>query len=81
VAKDFANPFAAGECLRHVAPQSVLAAVTETASPRFQRRRSGSADLVGPIGAGILVSRRRRDFGSPAGRNHPASKTQRIQTQ
>ena len=36
VAEDFANPFAAGECLRHVAPQSVLAAVTET------RRRVGS---------------------------------------
>ena len=76
VAKDFANPFAAGECLRHVAPQSVLAAVTETASPLVQRRRSGSADLVGPIGAGILISRPRRDLGLPAGRENPASKTQ-----
>ena len=68
VAEDLANPFAAGECLRHVAPQSVLAAVTE------RRRRVCSGGGPGrrtssrPDRGRNSPSRPRRDLGSPAGR-------------
>ena len=75
VAEDLANPFAAGECLRHVAPQSVLAALTEARrrAGRGRRRRVGGLDRPW-TGRKSMVALA-RDLGSPSGTGSPTRAT------